>query len=363
VKQCKKAVSPLIATIILIAIVVSAGLVVYSLTSGLFGSLAPKHTFDIVNVDLVKASTGGMLSITVKNTGSATAQLVKVSIQADGGPVEYVAGSTKNFYLIYVDGVPGCWVDPAQFYQGCVDVLSQASDATVTRISTLSDLDSLVRNPPEGAVVINCHGEIWPIPSGWATWQDYFLALAENVKREGWVLSGGRAYQFFYVCGGMSLTTGPSGLQTFMSSIGASADSGYDLQFSPTADGNDALSKFRLTPQNPLRCVRAVRFYGVAPAYVFYGPASDRYLASAVRMGGGFFLSYGETDLDDRTSGRYASAFAYWLSTAAQLQPGRTTSLTITGLQVTVGQKYAVTVTVKWLDGSVSSKSLAVACI
>jgi len=60
--------------------------------SGLFGSLAPKHTFDIVNVDLVKASTGGMLSITVKNTGSAAAQLVKVSKQADGGPVEYVAG-------------------------------------------------------------------------------------------------------------------------------------------------------------------------------------------------------------------------------------------------------------------------------
>jgi archaellum component FlaF (FlaF/FlaG flagellin family) len=69
------------------------------------GSLAPKHTFDIVNVDLVKASTGGILSITVKNTGSATAQLVKVSIQADGGPVEYVVGSTKSFYLICVDGV------------------------------------------------------------------------------------------------------------------------------------------------------------------------------------------------------------------------------------------------------------------
>jgi len=64
-----RAVSPLFATVILTAIVLSAGLVVYGLISGMFGSLTQRHSFEVVSVDLVKASSGGMLSITVKNTG------------------------------------------------------------------------------------------------------------------------------------------------------------------------------------------------------------------------------------------------------------------------------------------------------
>ena len=358
--KLSRAVSPLIATIILIAIVLSAGLVVYSLTSGLFGSLAPKHTFDIVNVDLVKASTGGMLSITVKNTGSATAQLVKVSIQADGGPVEYVAGSTKSFYLICVDGVSGHWVDAPTFYQGCIDVLSQAGDATVTKISTLSDLDSLVRNPPEGAVVINCHGELIPRPDTWANWQSYFLAIAENVKTKGWIFATAVGYPLFYT---QLEGIGSAGLNTFLSSVGASADAWGNTAHAPTTEGTEALSKFGVTAANPLSGVRTVAWYGIAPSYRFYAESGGRDLAAAVKMGGGFYLNAETSQLSNRDGGKYAAAFAYWLSTAAQLQPGRTASLTITGLQVTVGQKYVVTVTVKWLDGSTSSKGLAVTCI
>jgi len=353
-----KAVSPLLATVILVAIIVSAGLVVYSLTSGLFGVLAPKHTFNIVNVDLLKS--GGLLSISVKNTGSATASLIKVSIHTDGGTVEYVTGSTKNFYLICVEGVRGSWVDPPTFYQGCVDVLSQAGDAALTKISTLSDLDSLVRNPPEGAVVINCHGELIPRPTTWANWQSYYLAIAENVKAKGWIFATADGYPLYYT---QLEGIGPAGLNTFLSSVGASADASGSTAHAPTPEGIEALSKFGIAAANPLSGVRTVAWYGIAPSHRFYAESGGRDLAAAVRMGGGLYLNAETSQLPDRDGGRYTAAFAYWLSSAAQLQPGETASLTITGLQVTAGEKYALTVTVHWADGGTASKSLTVQCM
>jgi len=356
----RKAVSPLLATIILIAIVVSAGLVFYGLMSGLFGALAPSRSFEVVSVDLVKASTGGLFSMTVKNTGSMTASLVRVSINTDGGTVEYVAGSTKSFYLICVEGVSGSWVDPPTFYQGCMDALSQASDITLTRISTLSDLDNLVRNPPEGAVVINCHGELVPRPATWPNWQSYFLAIAENVKDKGWIFATANGYPLYYT---QLEAVGTAGLNAFLSSVGASADAQGRTAHTPTPEGAEALSKFGITAANPLSGVRTVAWYGIAPSYRFYAESGGRDLAAAVKMGGGFYLNAETSQLSDRDGGRYAAAFAYWLSSTAQLQPGRTASLTVAGLQVTAGEKYALTVTVKWADGSTASKSLTVQCM
>lgn len=48
-----RAVSPLLATVILIGIVLVAGLAVYTLTSGMLGSLGKIHAFQVVSADMI----------------------------------------------------------------------------------------------------------------------------------------------------------------------------------------------------------------------------------------------------------------------------------------------------------------------
>lgn len=356
----RRAVSPLIATLILIAVTVAAGITIYLATSGLSSVLGPRHAFNIVTADLVWSSTGGMLSVTVKNTGGVTAETVKVSIITESGTVEAAAGSTKTFYLIYVDGVSGWWVDPAQFYQGCASVLSQAQGANVVRISSLSALDDLVRRPPEGAVVINCHGERIPRPTTWDSWQSYFDALAQATMKRGWIFVTAVGYPLYYT---QLEGIGPAGLNRFLSNVGASADAGGSTSHSPTTEGTEALSMFGMTPADPLSGIRTVSWSGITPSFRFYQQSGGRDLAAAVPMGTGYYLNVEVSQLSSNVDrGKYTAAFACWLADKLQLQPGETCSITIMGLPVEPGKKYPVMITVQWVDGSSSSQSFAIYC-
>jgi uncharacterized repeat protein (TIGR01451 family)/flagellin-like protein len=65
-----RALSPLLATIILIAIVLSAGLVVYGMLSGWIGTYSSMLSVQPTLVDLVVAGDKALLSVSVKNTGN-----------------------------------------------------------------------------------------------------------------------------------------------------------------------------------------------------------------------------------------------------------------------------------------------------
>ena len=66
-----KAISPLIATIILIAIAVAGGLLVYALFTSTTGVAATKGQVQIETMDLVKPTEGNVIfTITIKNVGS-----------------------------------------------------------------------------------------------------------------------------------------------------------------------------------------------------------------------------------------------------------------------------------------------------
>lgn len=90
----RKAVSPLLATIILIAITVAAGLVIYNLFFSTAGTVSSTLQVDIVSCDLVKTATPSrvLLSITVKNTGNRPITTCKVSIWDDSGTEEPTEG-------------------------------------------------------------------------------------------------------------------------------------------------------------------------------------------------------------------------------------------------------------------------------
>jgi flagellin-like protein len=94
VAKSRKAVSPLLATIILIAITVAAGLVIYNLFFSTAGTISSTLQVDIISCDLVKTATPSrvLLSITVKNTGNRPITTCKVSIWDDSGTEKPTGG-------------------------------------------------------------------------------------------------------------------------------------------------------------------------------------------------------------------------------------------------------------------------------
>jgi flagellin-like protein len=80
----RRAVSPLLATIILIAITVSAGLAVYSLFFSTAGTLSSQLSIQ-PSVDIVKTSTTTLVSATIKNSGNKPINTCTVTVYGDSG--------------------------------------------------------------------------------------------------------------------------------------------------------------------------------------------------------------------------------------------------------------------------------------
>jgi flagellin-like protein len=80
-----RALSPLLATIILIAIVLSAGLVVYGMLSGWMGTYSSMLRIQPTSVDLVVAGNKALLSVSVKNTGNKPLAGIVVTGYDDNG--------------------------------------------------------------------------------------------------------------------------------------------------------------------------------------------------------------------------------------------------------------------------------------
>jgi flagellin-like protein len=100
----RRAVSPLLATIILIAIVVSAGLVVYGMLSGMLGTLSSVRDFEVASADVVRSSVGAQLSFTLKNIGNS--RMVAVKVQVDGVDVSgrvFATNVGREFYAIMLN--------------------------------------------------------------------------------------------------------------------------------------------------------------------------------------------------------------------------------------------------------------------
>jgi flagellin-like protein len=74
-----KAISPIIATIILIVITVVAGGFIYAYVSGMLHSGATSQQASIQSYSLIPSSTGATLTVTVQNSGTVAIKNVTVS--------------------------------------------------------------------------------------------------------------------------------------------------------------------------------------------------------------------------------------------------------------------------------------------
>jgi len=89
----RKAVSPLLATIILIAITVAAGLVIYNLFFSTAGTISQQLNVQITSVDVVKTSTTTLVSATIKNTGNKPITSCTVTVWGDSGTATLSLGA------------------------------------------------------------------------------------------------------------------------------------------------------------------------------------------------------------------------------------------------------------------------------
>jgi len=81
-KLSRRAISPLIATIMLIAICVVGGLLVYSIFMSTSSTMSARGQISVEAVDLVKNTAGdATFSITLKNTGNKPAVSLNVTLQ------------------------------------------------------------------------------------------------------------------------------------------------------------------------------------------------------------------------------------------------------------------------------------------
>lgn len=117
-----KAISPLIATLLLIAIAVAASVITYSWVMSMIGSQSQQAQTQ-VRVDVVQWTIGAgsvknVTSLTVRNTGSVSATIESVSITKDGvtiiatlaNKIAIATGTTQPYsFKAGTDGVLGSW--------------------------------------------------------------------------------------------------------------------------------------------------------------------------------------------------------------------------------------------------------------
>ena len=87
-RKGKRAISPLIATIILISICVAGGLLVYSVFMSTASTLTAKGQIEVEAIDLVKDTEGAVaFSITVKNSGNKPIDSLNVTVNGEDSPI------------------------------------------------------------------------------------------------------------------------------------------------------------------------------------------------------------------------------------------------------------------------------------
>ncbi|MEM4143983.1 MAG: archaellin/type IV pilin N-terminal domain-containing protein [Candidatus Bathyarchaeia archaeon] len=96
----KRAVSPLLATIILIAITIAAGATIYMLYSNAATRAATQLAVQVQSLDLVATSSTNIFSATIKNTGDKPISSISITIY-----LEPTSGSTPVAWTMSASGL------------------------------------------------------------------------------------------------------------------------------------------------------------------------------------------------------------------------------------------------------------------
>lgn len=127
-----RGISPLIATLILVAATVAGGAIVYSVMQGQASRLGGGANLEITNADIIVAGSARLATVTVRNTGSVNLTSVTATITVDSGSAASIdLGSIAPGTSASGENTSGSWTAGKAYI---VKVAGTAADgSTVTR--------------------------------------------------------------------------------------------------------------------------------------------------------------------------------------------------------------------------------------
>ena len=90
-----------------------------------------------------------------------------------------------------INSVNSPWVSSPDSVEEGVRAAFRLADSTaqIRVIGTLAELDELISSSSERCLIVNAHGESFPKPERWASWEQFFTRLGENIRDRGWILT------------------------------------------------------------------------------------------------------------------------------------------------------------------------------
>jgi len=134
-----RGISPLIATLILIAATVAGGAVVYTVMRSQAGSLSGGADLQIMYADIIVAGNTKLATVTVKNVGSVAFSGITISVTTeDGGsvtlPVSLPSGGLASGMTVTGENTTGSWTANANYV---VTVTGTYSGGSVVKSMTV----------------------------------------------------------------------------------------------------------------------------------------------------------------------------------------------------------------------------------
>jgi len=134
-----RGISPLIATLILIAATVAGGAVVYTVMRSQAGSLSGGADLQIMYADIIVAGNTKLATVTVKNVGSVAFSGITISVTTEGGgsvtlPVSLPSGGLASGMTVTGENTTGSWTANANYV---VTVTGTYSGGSVVKSMTV----------------------------------------------------------------------------------------------------------------------------------------------------------------------------------------------------------------------------------
>lgn len=105
-----------------------------------------------------------------------------------GRALELALAQPYRVYLLYVDEAGDSWVSKDLFASYLSTHLKSAG-ISFEAVRKIDDWGRLIEQAPENIIVVNCHGEVVPIPTKYGdNYTAFYLDLAKNLREKGWVL-------------------------------------------------------------------------------------------------------------------------------------------------------------------------------
>ncbi|RLF15517.1 MAG: hypothetical protein DRJ66_04265 [Thermoprotei archaeon] len=93
----------------------------------------------------------------------------------------------KKIYVLCVREAGESWVDKNEMRSSVVGYL-KALGLKCEVIESVDEWEALIKEAPEGVIIINCHGEVIPIPTSYGDdYESFYNDLAELIKNKGWI--------------------------------------------------------------------------------------------------------------------------------------------------------------------------------